>query len=55
MGKAFKRDLQADPEKSKQWEGLQGHAQKAEFRKRWAEEKLERAVKSLDMVKDQSL
>jgi len=44
--------MRNDSEKNKLYEGLQGHIAKAEFRRRWAEEKLETAVKALNMVKD---
>lgn len=48
VGTTFQRDLGKDKELSAKYRGLQGHAQKAEFRLKWAKNKLVEAEMKLE-------
>jgi hypothetical protein len=49
-GVAFKRDLAKDPDQNAEYRGLSGHAEKAEFRAKWAKVKLEEAELQLQKL-----
>jgi hypothetical protein len=49
-GAAFKRDMAKDQEKCAEYRGLVGHAQKANFRAKWAKVKLEEATLQLEQL-----
>ena len=55
MGAKFRRELSKDQQMLEEFKGLCGHEAKAKFRQDWASEKLKRAQKKLEVMKEQSL